>query len=101
MGRCVGLGLQGPARPGRVPAGMQACLCADTGTWSHPPCQFSSAFVPRRPPPCWSICCPVHPPSPDWLLLLQLVGIWCVATWQQLGCPSSLHLVELGPGRGE
>ncbi|KAL4437198.1 hypothetical protein ABPG75_004337 [Micractinium tetrahymenae] len=30
----------------------------------------------------------------------ELVGIWCVATWQQLGCPPSLHLVELGPGRG-
>jgi hypothetical protein len=29
-----------------------------------------------------------------------MVGIWCVATWQQLGCPSTLHLVELGPGRG-
>ena len=29
-----------------------------------------------------------------------MVGIWCVAAWQQLGCPPSLHLVELGPGRG-
>jgi len=30
-----------------------------------------------------------------------MVGIWCVATWQQLGCPQQLHIVELGPGRGE
>ena len=29
-----------------------------------------------------------------------MVGIWCVCTWQQLGCPRSLRLVELGPGRG-
>ncbi len=33
-------------------------------------------------------------------LLPQLVGIWCVAAWQQLGSPASLRLVELGPGRG-
>lgn len=30
-----------------------------------------------------------------------MVGIWCVSAWQQLGCPPCLHLVELGPGRGE
>ena len=30
----------------------------------------------------------------------QMVGIWCLCTWQQLGCPASLRLVELGPGRG-
>ncbi len=30
----------------------------------------------------------------------EMVGIWCVATWQQLGCPSNLRLVEIGPGRG-
>ncbi|EFN59277.1 hypothetical protein CHLNCDRAFT_8390, partial [Chlorella variabilis] len=30
----------------------------------------------------------------------EMVGIWCVAAWQQLGCPATLHLVELGPGRG-
>ncbi len=29
-----------------------------------------------------------------------MVGIWCVALWQQLGQPGRLHVVELGPGRG-
>lgn len=29
-----------------------------------------------------------------------MVGIWCVALWQQLGQPGRLRLVELGPGRG-
>jgi NADH dehydrogenase [ubiquinone] 1 alpha subcomplex assembly factor 7 len=29
-----------------------------------------------------------------------MLGIWCVVVWQQLGCPSALQLVELGPGRG-
>lgn len=28
------------------------------------------------------------------------VGIWCVATWQLMGSPSRLRLIELGPGRG-
>lgn len=31
---------------------------------------------------------------------MQMVGIWCVAAWQQLDCPQQLHIVELGPGRG-
>lgn len=30
----------------------------------------------------------------------ELVGIWCVASWQQLGSPSRIRLVEVGPGRG-
>ena len=30
----------------------------------------------------------------------QMVGIWCVHTWMQLGQPQRLQLVELGPGRG-
>ena len=29
-----------------------------------------------------------------------MVGIWCVAAWQQMGRPGRLRLVELGPGRG-
>ena len=31
---------------------------------------------------------------------LQMIGIWCVFTWHQLGKPEKLQLVELGPGRG-
>jgi NADH dehydrogenase [ubiquinone] 1 alpha subcomplex assembly factor 7 len=30
----------------------------------------------------------------------ELVGLWCAETWQRLGAPSDLLLVELGPGRG-
>jgi NADH dehydrogenase [ubiquinone] 1 alpha subcomplex assembly factor 7 len=30
----------------------------------------------------------------------ELVGLWAVATWQAMGEPSHVQLVELGPGRG-
>ncbi|OYZ98763.1 MAG: methyltransferase [Rhizobiales bacterium 17-65-6] len=30
----------------------------------------------------------------------ELLGLWAVATWQQMGAPDAIHLVELGPGRG-
>ena len=30
----------------------------------------------------------------------ELLGLWAVATWQQMGSPTRLALVELGPGRG-
>jgi NADH dehydrogenase [ubiquinone] 1 alpha subcomplex assembly factor 7 len=30
----------------------------------------------------------------------ELIGLWSAVTWQQLGSPKPLHLVELGPGRG-
>ncbi len=30
----------------------------------------------------------------------ELLGLWAVATWQQMGSPDRIHLVELGPGRG-
>src|SRR5262249_46252513 len=30
----------------------------------------------------------------------ELIGVWSVAVWQGLGCPASLRLIELGPGRG-
>lgn len=30
----------------------------------------------------------------------ELIGIWMVATWQQLGSPPMVRLVEMGPGRG-
>jgi len=30
----------------------------------------------------------------------ELIGLWCVATWQQLGEPERFVLAELGPGRG-
>ncbi len=30
----------------------------------------------------------------------ELVGLWAVAAWQQMGAPVPFRLVELGPGRG-
>ncbi len=30
----------------------------------------------------------------------ELLGLWAVAMWQQMGSPSAFRLVELGPGRG-
>ncbi|WP_245421992.1 class I SAM-dependent methyltransferase [Rhodoplanes serenus] len=30
----------------------------------------------------------------------ELLGLWAAAVWQQMGEPSSLRLIELGPGRG-
>lgn len=30
----------------------------------------------------------------------ELIGLWCVDTWQRLGSPAPFNLVEMGPGRG-
>src|SRR5690348_15766001 len=30
----------------------------------------------------------------------ELIGLWAAAVWQSMGEPSSINLVELGPGRG-
>ncbi len=30
----------------------------------------------------------------------EMIGLWCVATWQRMGAPSPFVLAELGPGRG-
>jgi len=30
----------------------------------------------------------------------ELVGLWSVVAWQQMGAPGRFHFVELGPGRG-
>ncbi|EGG15384.1 DUF185 family protein [Cavenderia fasciculata] len=30
----------------------------------------------------------------------EMLGIWCVATWESMGKPSKLQIVECGPGRG-
>jgi SAM-dependent MidA family methyltransferase len=29
----------------------------------------------------------------------ELIGLWCVVVWQQIGAPDRVNLVELGPGR--
>ena len=30
----------------------------------------------------------------------ELIGLWCVAGWEQMGRPAQFMLMELGPGRG-
>lgn len=30
----------------------------------------------------------------------EVVGLWCVMQWQEMGSPSQISLVELGPGKG-
>ncbi len=30
----------------------------------------------------------------------EMIGLWMVAVWKQMGSPKNLHVVELGPGRG-
>lgn len=30
----------------------------------------------------------------------ELIGLWCAVVWQQMGAPSAVRLIELGPGRG-
>ena len=30
----------------------------------------------------------------------ELIGLWCVDTWQRIGAPDEFALIELGPGRG-
>ncbi|HRK97804.1 MAG: SAM-dependent methyltransferase [Alphaproteobacteria bacterium] len=30
----------------------------------------------------------------------EMIGIWAVNKWQEMGCPSAINLVECGPGRG-
>jgi NADH dehydrogenase [ubiquinone] 1 alpha subcomplex assembly factor 7 len=30
----------------------------------------------------------------------ELIGLWCVVVWRQMGSPKRVHLVEIGPGRG-
>ena len=29
------------------------------------------------------------------------LAFWCILTWEQLGCPETFHLIELGPGTGK
>ena len=30
----------------------------------------------------------------------EMIGIWCLSMWIDLGKPPSINLIELGPGRG-
>ena len=33
-------------------------------------------------------------------MYLQMVGVWAMCLWEQMGQPNKVNLVELGPGRG-
>jgi len=41
-----------------------------------------------------------HHLGPRRVHVKQMVGIWAVHTWMNMGRPGRLNLVELGPGRG-
>lgn len=30
----------------------------------------------------------------------ELIGLWAASVWREMGSPSTVHLIELGPGRG-
>ncbi len=30
----------------------------------------------------------------------EIIGLWCAERWQAMGAPTTVHLIELGPGRG-
>ena len=30
----------------------------------------------------------------------EVIGLWCIQTWQDMGRPETLQLIEVGPGRG-
>lgn len=30
----------------------------------------------------------------------EVIGLWCIQTWQDMGRPKTVQLIELGPGRG-
>jgi NADH dehydrogenase [ubiquinone] 1 alpha subcomplex assembly factor 7 len=30
----------------------------------------------------------------------ELLGAWCADSWQKMGAPEEVHLIEIGPGRG-
>ena len=30
----------------------------------------------------------------------ELIGLWCAVTWEKMGSPTKINLIEMGPGRG-
>ena len=35
------------------------------------------------------------------ILFSEIIAIWCIAFWENLGCPKKINIVELGAGNGE
>ena len=39
--------------------------------------------------------------SPDVSILFsEMVAIWCISFWENLGSPKKINIIELGPGNG-
>ena len=35
------------------------------------------------------------------ILFSEMLAIWCIALWENLGCPKKINIIELGGGNGE
>jgi len=35
------------------------------------------------------------------ILFSEMLAVWCIAFWENLGCPKKINIVELGAGNGE
>ena len=35
------------------------------------------------------------------ILFSEMIAIWCIAFWENLGCPKKINIVEMGAGNGE
>jgi len=35
------------------------------------------------------------------ILFSEMIAIWCISFWENLGCPKKINIVELGAGNGE
>ena len=35
------------------------------------------------------------------ILFSEMLAIWCIAFWENLGCPKKINIIELGAGNAE
>ena len=35
------------------------------------------------------------------ILFSEMIAVWCIAFWENLGCPKKINIIELGAGNGE
>ena len=35
------------------------------------------------------------------ILFSEMIAVWCVAYWENLGCPKKINIIELGAGNAE
>jgi len=35
------------------------------------------------------------------ILFSEMLAIWCIAFWENLGCPKKINIIEMGAGNGE